>query len=50
LRRLVSAPRFQHPPEQLAACMLNAGFLEIGQRWPPARVRTVVTSGSRLAL
>jgi SAM-dependent methyltransferase len=47
LRRLLSAPRFQAPPEQLTALLLNAGFMAVGQSWPASRTRLVITSGRR---
>lgn len=47
LRRLLAAPRFQAPPEQLTALLLNAGFVAVGQSWPTSRTRLVITSGRR---
>ncbi len=47
LRRLISAQRYQAPPEQLTALLLNAGFSAVGQSWPAVRTRMVITVGRR---
>jgi hypothetical protein len=45
LHRLIEPSRRWLPPEQLTCLLLNAGYVRIGQFWPPARLRSVVTVG-----
>ena len=43
LHRLIEPSRRWLPPEQLTCLLLNGGYTRIGQFWPPARLRSVVT-------